>query len=259
MFPATLRSAAQPRARQWSTYVAAIGYIRKSRVDTRRKGAISREQQVEAIKAMARREGDDPDAIEWIEDWGRSGAIDKQHLRQGFAALEAAVKSGNVQTIYAYNMSRLARSLETLARLANLCEEHNVALKCTDGLSPDCTSATGRMILGILGSIYAWQSEWTKERAIEAIAIKRADKKHIGPAPYGYTVKDTSGKLVRKPSEDINVVIEAFKRSGGSYERTARALDAQGVPTRLGRPWRDSSVKVMVLREAPEMVEALRR
>lgn len=234
--------------------MAAIGYLRRSRVDARRQGAISHEQQVEAIKALAIRENDDPDAIVWIEDWGKSGAIDKQHLRRGFAALEAAVKSGRTTTVYAYNMSRLARSLETLARLAHLCEEHGVRIRCADGHSPDVGDATGRMLLGILGSIYTWQSEWVKERAIEGVAIRRADDKWIGPAPYGYRVRD--GVLGPNPAEDINVVIDAFRRSGGSYERTARALDAQGVASRSGKPWRDSSVKVMMLRVAPELVEA---
>jgi DNA invertase Pin-like site-specific DNA recombinase len=254
MFPATLLTQQSIGLGSGAPTLAAIGYIRRSRVDSRRQGAISHEQQAEAIKALALKEGDDPDSIVWIEDWGRSGAIDKQHLRHGFAQLETMVKSGQVETLYSFNMSRLARSLETLARLAHLCEANGVVIKCADGQAPDVGTATGRMVLGILGAVYEWQSSWTKERAIEGVAIKRAEGKWIGPAPFGHRVSD--GLLKPNPAEDINVVIETFKRTGGSYEHTARALSAQGVPTRSGKPWRDSSVKVMMLRVAPDLVEA---
>src|SRR5688500_10920005 len=139
----------------------AVAYLRRSRVDTRKPGIVSHEQQLEACRRLAAQHGDDPDALVIIEEWGKSGRAEQPHLRDGFARLEAMIRDGECSAVYAYSANRLARSLETLARLAKLCGEHEVPIRCHDGYSPDVTTATGRMVLGILGSVYAWQAEWT--------------------------------------------------------------------------------------------------
>jgi DNA invertase Pin-like site-specific DNA recombinase len=205
---------------------------------------------------LADQQGDDPDALEIIEDWGKSGRASKQHLRGGFARLEDMVANGEVTAVYSYSANRLARSLESLARFAKTCEKAGVPIRCADGYSPDVSTSTGRMVLGILGSVYAWQAEWTQERMIEATAIRRENGHHIGPAPYGTRVVD--GKLVPNPAEDIRVVIDAYRRTG-AFQGTARYLNSQAVPTRTGKPWATSSVKVMLEREAPELLPVRRQ
>lgn len=234
----------------------AIGYLRRSRVDARKPGAISHQQQREAIERLAAVNGDDPAALAWIEDWGKSGRAEKQHLRDGFARLTEMVAAGEASVIYSYSANRLARSLETLARLAKTCEAAGVPIRCADGYSPDVTTSTGRMVLGILGSVYTWQAEWTQERMIEATAVRRANGQHIGPAPYGMRLAD--GVLVPNPAEDIKGVIAAYRETG-SIQATARLLTTRVVPTRTGKPWAASTVRAMLEREAPEILPVRRR
>jgi DNA invertase Pin-like site-specific DNA recombinase len=233
--------------------MTAAAYLRRSRVDTRREGAISHEQQLAAIRSLAERHGDDPDALQLIEDWGKSGRAEKQHLRTGFAQLEAMVADGSVSVIYAYSANRLARSLEALSRLAKACEAASVPIRCADGYSPDVSTSTGRMVLGILGSVYAWQAEWTQERMIEATAVRRGRGDHMGPAPFGSKVVD--GRLVENDSEDPSIVVEAFRRAG-TYQGAARLLTEQGIPSRTGRQWATSAVRGILRREAPEEIPA---
>lgn len=226
----------------------AVAYLRRSRVDTRRDGAISHEQQLSAVRGLAQANGDDPDALVIVEDWGRSGRAEKQHLRAGFGRLEAMVTSGEASVIYGYSMSRLARSMETMARLIALCAERRVPIRCADGFSPDVTTANGRLVTGILAQVNQWQAEWTQERAKEVSAVRRARGDHMGPAPYGFQVVD--GKLRDRPGEELERVIEAY-RAEGSFQGAARRLTLAGVPTRKGGTWQASTVHDMLEDRAP--------
>lgn len=229
-----------------------VGYIRRSRVDTRSPGAMSHQQQREAIERLAANHNDTD--LTWIEDWGKSGRAEKQHLRVGFAHLEAMVEGGEASAVYAYSASRLARSLEALARLAKIAGDHGVPIRCADGYSPDVSTSTGRMVLGILGSVYAWQAEWTQERANETTTIRRARGDFLGPAPYGFRVE--GGRLVEDDSEDPSQVVDAFRRTG-SYLGAARLLTEQGIPPRGakgGTRWQASTVKGILKRVAPSIV-----
>jgi DNA invertase Pin-like site-specific DNA recombinase len=229
----------------------AVAYLRRSRVDARKPGTLSYEDQVAAVRRLAEQHGDDPDALVMIEDWGKSGRAAKQHLRSGFTRLEAMVRDGQVSAIYALSANRLARSLEALARLAKACEAAGVPIRCADGYSPDVSTSTGRMVLGILGSVYAWQAEWTAERMTEVTEMRRRRGDHMGPAPYGSRV--VKGVLVEDASEQPDVVVDAYRRAG-TIQGAARLLNAEGVPTRRGGKWRASSLKPMLERVAPDML-----
>ena len=112
------------------------------------------------------------------------------------------------------------------------------------------------MVLGILGSVYAWQSDWTSERMTEAAAIRKANHQHVGPAKYGSRVVD--GLLVDDPDEDLSVVIEAY-RATGAFQATARKLNADKVPTRTGKPWAATSVRTIMEREKSEILPLRRK
>lgn len=240
-----------------------VAYLRRSRVDSRRPGDVSHEQQLTAIRALAERHGDKPDELVLIEDWGRSGRASKQHLRAGFAELERMVKEGQATAIYAYSANRLARSLETLTRLAKLCAgidpktgktlegATTVPIRVHDGQSPDITDANGRLVFHILGSVAEWQAEWTQERMIEATKVRRARGDHMGPAPYGYKVVD--GQLVDHAGEDFALVLAAYEAER-TYVGTARRLNAEHVPTRAGEPWQASTIQGMLARRAPALM-----
>lgn len=228
----------------------AVAYLRRSRVDARKPGAVSHEGQLQAVRDLAAKHGDDPDALVVLEDWGRSGRASKQHLRASFAELERMVADGSATAIYALSANRLARSLEMLARLSKLCAEKGVPIRCADGYSPDVSTSTGRMVLGILGSIYEWQAEWTKERAVEGIDVRRERGDHIGPAPWGKKV--VGGQLADNPDESVEQVADAF-REAGSYQGAARLLAERGVPSRRGR-WAASAVRSILHNGAPELV-----
>lgn len=228
-----------------------VAYLRRSRVDAARPGVVSYEQQLQAVKKLAADNGDDPEKMLILEDWGKSGRAEKQRARGAFARLEAMIDGGEVTAVYSYSISRLARSIEVLSRLARLCEQRSVPIRCAYGHSPDISSATGRLITSILAAVEQWQAEWNAERMAEATAVRRTRGDYIGPAPYGFRV--VGGKLVPRPEEDPSVVVEAY-REAGSAHGAARLLTSRGVPTRTGRPWSASSLHQIIERNAPDDV-----
>jgi DNA invertase Pin-like site-specific DNA recombinase len=105
-------------------------------IGTRGPGAISHEQQRAAVRDLAKWSGDDPDQLLLVEDWGRSGRIAKQGKRDGLGRLLELVADGEATAIYAYSLTRLGRSIETLAIPIERCADRNIAIRCVDGFSP---------------------------------------------------------------------------------------------------------------------------
>lgn len=217
--------------------MTAVAYLRRSRVDTRRPGTLSHEQQMQRIRELATRHGDEDLVV--IEDWGKSGREEKLHLRAGFARLEAMVEASEVSAVYAFDLSRLGRSVITMHRLAKRCGELKIPIRCAQGLSPDVSSSEGRMVLTILLAIGEFYAENVKERAAAVTAMRRQRGDRIGKAPYGQRVR--GGKLEDNPDEDLAAVVDAFRRAGG-VTPACRLLNAEGVPTRAGGPWQVSTL-----------------
>lgn len=207
-----------------------VAYLRRSRVDTRRPGTLSHEQQLAAIRRIAEQHGDAELVI--LEDWGKSGREEKLKHRDGFAQLERLIADGEVSAVYAYDLSRLGRSLITAHRLAKACSERSIPIRCADGYSPDVSTAMGRMVLNILSSIAEYYADNVKERAIDTTMRRRARGDRIGKAPYGFRV--VGGKLEPDPDEDAQRLVDAYK-AAGSVTGAARLLNAAGVPTRRRR------------------------
>lgn len=228
------------------------GYIRRSaRPNLERPGVVSHEQQVDAIRRLATRNGDDPDSLVILEDWGVSGRSSSEQRRTQFAQLERDVRAGRVSVIYAWSINRLARSLVTLTRLVEACKVARVPIMCHDGYSPDVTTSTGVLILNILSSIHKWQADWTSERAREAVALRERSGGQQGPAPYGWKVVD--GVLVPNDEEFLSEVIRIYAEVG-SYQGTAKRLNVLGIPTKHGGPWGATVVREIIRRDAGGLV-----
>lgn len=214
-----------------------VAYLRRSRVDTRRPGTLSHEQQLERIRAKAATHGDHELLV--IEDWGKSGREDRTHTRSGFARLEAMLDAGEASAIYAYDLSRLGRSLVTVYRLARRADELKVPIRCAEGLSPDVSDPHGRLVLAILLAIGEFYAESTRDRARSLVMMRRQRGDRIGPAPYGQRVR--GGKLEPEPAEDLDALLGAYRRAG-SVQAACRLLNAEGVRTRKGGPWQPSTL-----------------
>jgi DNA invertase Pin-like site-specific DNA recombinase len=221
--------------------MTAYGYIRKSVVHDPAR-MLSPETQEAAIRGLAERHGDDDVVI--LSDLDVSGKKDRTR-RPGWDELLRAVEDGDASAVYAYSLSRFARSVSQLAAFFDLCEQKRVAVRIErDHI--DTSTATGKLVGNVLASLAQFESDVASERVRDAFATKRVNDpswRRPGNPTYG----DLDG-------EDPGVVVAAF-REAGSFDGAARLLNERGVPSRLrGAVWHGSVVSAIVRRHAPNEV-----
>lgn len=217
----------------------AYAYLRKSSVhDPARE--VSYDIQESAVRELAKRHGDNGKALTILSDWDKSGRLGADK-RPGYRALLDAIESGACTAVYSYSLSRLGRSLPELARLIEDCERRKIPVRLSVD-AVDTSTASGRLLANVLGSVAAFEADVASERIRAAYAAKLARGERIGTAKeYG-----------ERPGEDATAVLDAF-RAAGSYSAAARLLNERGIKPRNGRLWWASSVRVVVRRLDPSL------
>ena len=98
-----------------------------------------------------------------------SGARDD---RPGLAALMDQLRAGD--TVVVWKLDRLGNMLHILETVKALTEMGVTLVSTSDGI--DSSTAAGRMMIGVLGSLAEYERELTKERT----ALKRASSRANG-------------------------------------------------------------------------------
>jgi DNA invertase Pin-like site-specific DNA recombinase len=219
--------------------MTAYAYLRKSSVhDPTRE--VSYEVQEAAVRDLAKRHGDNGNSLVILSDWDKSGRLGADK-RPGYKALLDVIESGRCSAVYSYSLSRLGRSLPELARLIEDCEKRKVPVRLSVD-SVDTSTASGRLLANVLGSVAAFEADVASERVRGAHAAKLARGEKIG----------TAKAFGEKDGEDAQAVMEAF-REGGSYSAAARLLNEREVKPRNGKLWWASSVRLVVRRMDPSV------
>ncbi len=136
-----------------------IGYVRVSTV------AQTLDQQQAALEASG--------VTKFFSD-SMSGARDD---RPGLAELMAYVRDGD--TVVVWKLDRLGRNLaHILATVKELTDRGVTLVSVTDGI--DSSTAAGRMMIGVLGSLAEYERELIKERTALKRAASRANGTRFG-------------------------------------------------------------------------------
>ena len=91
-----------------------------------------------------------------------------------------------------------------------------------------------------------------QERTRSAMDVKRSRGERIsGHAPYGWDFG--SGGLLLKNRREQRIIarMREFRADGMTYGGIATRLDREGIPPERGRQWAHTTVKSILLREAP--------
>src|SRR6187549_2694070 len=124
----------------------AIAYLRKSRVTSDH--GVSWEVQERAVRELAAANGD-PDLV-ILSDWNKSGTKGADG-RPGYKRLLEMIESGEASAVYSYSLSRLSRSLAEFSRLVEVATERDIPVRLHVERHLDISTATGRLIVNILG------------------------------------------------------------------------------------------------------------
>lgn len=174
-------------------------------------------------------------------DAGISGRLDE---RPALNQLLRDVQSGDVVVVYA--LSRLGRggAVQMLSIIEQIKVRGARLVSLTEHI--DTETSAGRLMLTILAALAELEVEQTRERT-EAGRLEAA-RQGIYPhssdsLPTGWK-RGEDGRIVE--SEHADLVRLIFEQGQQPYERTAKMLTAQGIPTPRGGKWEVVQVRRIV-------------
>lgn len=142
-----------------------IAYVRVSTSEQ------NEERQVEALRAHG--------IEKWFIEKVSGGTTDRPQLQ---AMLDFA-REGD--TIYIHDLSRLARSTRDLLELVEMLQAKGIELH-SNKESIDTKTATGKLVLTMIGAIVEFERQNLLERQREGIALARARGIYKGRKKKGY-------------------------------------------------------------------------
>jgi site-specific DNA recombinase len=214
-----------------------VGYVRVSTDDQAREGVSLAAQQAR-IEAFAVATGRVLDEV--VVDAGESA---KTLERPGMARILAGVRSGRIEAVIALKLDRLTRSVRDLGDMLDLFARNDAAIVSVSE-SLDTQSASGRLVVSMLGAVAAWEQEANAERTAMALTHLRAKRRAYGPTPFGWT---RVGKSLR-PNDEQQMILVTCKDlhaagTGLSYRMIAERLNESLVPAPRGGRWFPASVR----------------
>lgn len=222
-----------------------VGYVRVSTKE-QAESKLSLVHQEEKIRALA--SAHDHNLTRIFNDAAESA---KDLNRPAVQELLEEVEKGRVGHVIIYKLDRLTRSVESLGYLIRLFEKRGVTLSSVQE-SLDTSTASGRMVVNLLGMIAQWERETIAERTSAALSVKRSRNEKLGGIrPFGWAVKVKDGlkTLAPDPKETptLKAILDArWSRKG--YQEIAEDLNRRGIRPRDGSRWYASTVRAICLR-----------
>lgn len=203
--------------------VKAYGYLRvsgKGQVDgdgfTRQSKAIREYAAAHAIKI-----------VRVFREEGVSGAVENMD-RPAWRELMATLHANGVRVILIEKLDRLARDL--MVQEAAIADLHKHGFTLISAVEPDLMAKDPTRILmrQLLGAVAQYDKSQIVLKLRGARMRKRAKEGHCeGRKPFGYY--EGEGPVLAR--------LEALRAEGLGFDRIAARMNAEGLPTRTGRPW----------------------
>lgn len=220
---------------------AVVGYIR---VSTREQAEtkLSLTNQAERIRAHAiSRE------LKLVKMYNDAAESAKDLHRPAVQDLLHQVEKGRIGHVIIYKLDRLIRNVGDLSDLLRLFSKKDVSLSAVVE-SLDTSTASGKMVVQMIGVIAEWERDTIAERTRVALDIKRQRGEALGGhRPFGWLVKGE--KLIPNPKEQgiLKAIIDGRLRKRG-YQDIAEDLNRAGIKPARGKRWYASSVRSIWLR-----------
>jgi DNA invertase Pin-like site-specific DNA recombinase len=186
-----------------------------------------------------------------FHDQGVSGSttIDR---RPHFLAAIAAAKEQGAAILLIAKRDRLARDVVIAATAEQLARQAGLRIVAADGAgNGEADDANAWLFKTILDAMAQYERALIRQRTRAALAVKKAKGERIGTIPYGYQVAADGKTLLAFPPEQAVVTRIRWLRSQSySMQRIADELNADGLLTRKGTPWRQQYIDAVLKKAA---------
>jgi len=178
------------------------------------------------------------------------GASAKTLDRPALMRLMADARTRKFEAVCAYKLDRLTRSVRDLGTLLEFFDKRDLALVSLSE-SFDATTAAGRLMVNLLGSVSQWEREIIGERTSAALKFKRNHLKVYGEVPFGF--KRIGDRL--EPLDRELVVVRrmyGLRRDGLTLRAIADTLNRDRIRTKKGKRWAAEQVRYLLGNELYE-------
>jgi DNA invertase Pin-like site-specific DNA recombinase len=216
----------------------AVGYVRVS-TDEQANSGLSLTYQREKINAYC--VATDLELVTVIEDAGKSA---KNMNRNGLQTALEMIRRGEVEALVILKLDRLTRSVKDLGTIIEFFAHDRRALVSVQD-SINTTTAAGRLVLNVLGSVAQWEREAIGERVKAAWTVKRGKGEKCGKEiPFGYRLGDDGKTLIlhAKEQEAVKTMLRLRAR-GLSLRKIGEELSRRGIETKNGGQWHAQTIK----------------
>lgn len=187
------------------------------------------------LDAQARALADKLAAAGWehtgdYADEGVSGKVAPE-ARPALSAALAALEAGDADVLVVAKLDRLTRSMLAMSELLRRAEQARWSLVILDA-DVDTTTAGGRLVANVLGSVAEWERMVIAERTRAALAARKAQGMRLG-----------------RPvilADATRARVAALKAEGLSLRSIAARLTDEGTPTATGGRWHPSTVRAVL-------------
>lgn len=154
--------------------------------------------------------------------------------RPGLAAALDEIKAGRAGTIMVAKLDRLSRSLIDFAAIMADARAKGWNVVALD-LGVDLSTPAGEFLASVMASAAQWERRIIGQRTADALRARKAAGVTLGRP--------------RTVTADVQSYIAERRRLGESYDRIARSLNSERIPTgQGGAAWHGSTVRVVFLR-----------
>lgn len=166
--------------------------------------------------------------------------------RRGYAQMLADARAGKFEVIIAYTTGRLTRRPREFEDLVDLAKDFGVEFEYVKSPSFDLRTSQGRRIARTLAVQDTAEAEDIAERVTrEKLQAAGAGKWLGGRRPFGY---DHDGITIRPVEARALLHASEVVLRGASLRSIATDWNRQGLRTSTGGPWRQDTVRRVLLR-----------
>jgi putative DNA-invertase from lambdoid prophage Rac len=138
-------------------------------------------------------------------------------LRPGFKALLAKMETGDVLVVT--KLDRLGRSAVDVLTTVQGLEERGIRVHCLALGGADLTSAAGKLVMGVLASVAAFELDLIRERTTAGLERARSDGKKLG-RPQALDAAGIAQARARKAAGDsVSAIARDLKVSRATVLR----------------------------------------
>lgn len=215
----------------------AVGYVRVSTEEQAISG-LSLSHQKEKIGGYGKLH--DLVISKIISDHGQSGATMD---RAGLQSILGMVRRREIGAVVVLKLDRLSRSQKHILEMIELLERYQVRLISVQE-SLDTSSASGRFVVSLLGSLSQLERETISERTASALSELRRQKRRFSKhPPLGWRFDDAGSMFEHKAEQQTLQIIQELHGEGLSLRKIGAELLRRGRTPRSGRSWSTSVIR----------------